>query len=257
MDELKTSEVSPWAERVARLDEPLRSQVAHELGRRVMTIVEGTPVPSIPKEGLAIKELMVKVAGAKPELKQLEPFLDFVVWASIHQGREGCFTVWKFGTQCFAPMLKLRRDAHTFVHMFVGYVIVDFTLGSFRGKASTDNRIREVCGEELARCPEELRPHYRAILAAIGDESALDALPALLKSEVVADWLYAHLFIERMFAKGSPYTDGEISRDNSDYRRPEQGAKVWGALNERILAWWSAHRERMAYDRKTGLWRAD
>lgn len=257
VDDLASSEIAPWVDRVAGLEEGLRGEVIRELGRRTVAAVEAQSQPSLPRDGQVIYAMAVRLAGPKLEPKPLEPFIDFACWAAVHQGREGCFIVWRFGTQCFAPMLKLRKDNHAFIHMFVGYVIADFTLGSFRGKASTDGRIREVCVEALQGCPEDLRPHYRAILAAIGDESALDALPELLHSDLAADWLYAHQLIGRMFERQSPYRDRELGDINIGYRRPDQAQKVWGPLNERILVWWAEHRARMGYDRETGLWRAD
>lgn len=265
VDELAGSEVKAWAEKVKALDAPLRWAVNAELGNRTIALLEDWKSlqlmvllqewqskredgDKVPKELEAIRVILEGSGG------RLEGLTDYMVFAGAHMGHEGFDNVWLIGVKAFPSILKLRRDKHYAEQWYVGKFLVEYVLGSFRGREHSDDKIVEFCQEELTRCPAELRPHYKAILAALGDESCLDAIPTLLKSDAPADWIFGHDLIEKMFAF-APYWPGQLDSIRTVDTSRERASGLWSALNEKTLAWWSKNRSRMIYVKKAGVWR--
>jgi hypothetical protein len=248
VDDLARTDVPAWTERVRGLEESLRLAVKHELGRRAIAIGEQLTDDREPKEFEAIRVLFGKAGG------QLEGFTDFIVWVSAHQGRQGFQTIWGIGVKAFPSVFQLRQDRHYNTSKLIGKLVLEYALGSFRGKAHTDATVVDFCTGELTRCPPELRPHYRSILAALGDKECLDAIPTLLKSKLIADWQYGHWLIEMMFKSAAPYGEFELLHVHGEDTSSDSGGKLWPPVNEKTMTWWKENRGRMTFDPKKVAW---
>lgn len=254
VDDLAGSEVAEWGQRVLKLDRKLRDRVARELSHRATaageSMAEGQLEP--PKEMQAVRWLLERKATL------LGPMIDVVVWSSLHGGRQGMFQIFNLGLKGLPATLKCRRDKHKFVPGMIGYIWADYILGSFRNKLLTDRKVREYFEDELKSCPAEFRPHHEAVLAALGDATRLDALPTLLRSPVLADQQFAHLFLFGMFWEQSPYSKDEISGSpggDMSVSVPHEEEAPWKPIQERALKWWEDHREAMTYDAEAKRWR--
>jgi len=251
VDSLTAAHLKEWAEGVEQLQAPLKAAVRRELARRAVKVREeeepGQPA-TLHKEVEAIRVLTPLPPDPPPA-----DFLDYLVWTAAHRGRDGYEEIWAMGLKAFPSLLKLRRDRHPSVLPTIGIVMSESIVGSRRWRASSDAEIAGRCREELDRCPADCKPHYRAILAALGDDSALDAFPALLKSDLAADQIYGHLLLDGMFSKDSPYADREL---RTLVNRPpgSSPADPWPLLTRRVLAWWDKHHDRLSYDQKVGFW---
>jgi len=250
VDRMPSDDILRWTQGVQDLHDPLKYAVCRELARRAVAAGEAS-TPDHPTQLKEVEAIRLLVSG---EHVPPDSFLEFSVWVSAHQGREGFFTIWKFGAKAFPFVLRLRQDHHDFVAKHYGYLISECVVGSLRGKASTDEANLAFCKEALTRCPPELRPHYRAILAALGDEDSLEVFPVLLKSDQPADQIYAHVMLEGMFPKTSLYLAYEISRLIGASRPGAAGLETWRPLTKRILEWWEKKRDEMRYDETTKSW---
>jgi hypothetical protein len=248
VDSLSADHVIEWVQNVGELTPPVRSAVGRELARRAVAVLEkekdpGEKTGGEPKEVHAIR--LMKEAG---EVAPAD-FVDYDVWAAAHRGRAGFEDIWALGLRAFPAVLKLRGDRHPAVRQAIGALVRDSIVGGRRWRASGDAELAALCNDELPRCPPAHRPHYRAIQATLGDADALDAFPDLLKSDLVGDQVFAHLLLEGMFAKGSPYAGQELKA--VALAQQDDG---WRALSKRALAWWEKNRDRLAYDPKAGFW---
>lgn len=250
VDRLPADNIVGWTQGIQDLQEPVQYAVCRELARRAVREGEA----SSPEHPPGLKEVEAIRLLLSGEHVSPDSFLEFSVWVSAHQGREGFFTIWKFGAKAFPFVLRLRLDHHEAVAKNYGYLISECVVGSLRGKASTDEANQAFCKEALTRCPPELRPHYRAILAALGDEDSLEVFPVLLKSELPQDQAYAHGMLEAMFPKTSPYAPHEIDRLLGASSGGAAGLETWRPLTKRVLEWWDKRRDEMRYDETAKSW---
>lgn len=250
---LSDEQVSLWTDTVHELEPSLRAAVHRELARKAVLVREQDPTDAqepAHKETQAIRLLL----GRSPQ--DAVDFIDYLVWTAAHQGPEGQQHIWTLGLRAFPAVLKLRRDRHPAVRQEVGVLVAESLLGSHRKRSSTDAQILEFCADELTRCPADCRPHYRAIQAALGDRAGLDAFPALLKSPLDTDRIYAHLLLDGMISKGSPYGDRELRAIIAAPPGPSE-PDPWTPLTRRVLGWWEKNGERLAYDAKSATWRLE
>jgi hypothetical protein len=248
VDSLKDEQTSLWADSVEDLEPGLRTAVHLELSRRAVEVSEKDPPDqreAAHKEVQAIRLILVRSPNAAGD------FADFVVWTSAHKGAEGEKALRALGIGAFPAVLKLRRDRHPEVTQGIAVILSQRLIGGRASRVTTDEQIITFCKDELTRCPEDCRPSYRAILATLGDDTALDAFPALLKSEVLADQILAHLLLYGVISKGNPYDETEMRALLST-----AGKKVdlWQAQSRRILGWWEKNLDRLVFDAKTGFW---
>jgi hypothetical protein len=250
---LSEEQVTLWTDGVQDLEPVLRSAVQRELARKAIAVrEEDPPDASEPthKETQAIRLLLARAP------KDAVDFIDYLVWKAAHQGAEGAQQIWSLGLRAFPAVLKLRRDRHPAVREGVGVLVAESLLGSQRKRASTDEQILAFCTDELTRCPADCRPHYHAIQAALGDATALEAFPALLKSPVDTDQVYAHLLLDEMISKGSPYGDREL-RTIITTPPGKRAPEAWTPVTRRILSWWEKSSGRLVYDVKAATWNVE
>ena len=248
VDSLSAAHLKEWTEGVEEAQPGLKSAVKRELARRAIAVSEADeadkPAP-LHKEVEAIRMLTPLPPDPAPA-----EFIDYTVWAAAHQGRGSFDAVWALGPKALPSILKLRNDKHPLVLQAVGYLVAEYVGGSQRWKSAGDEAVTGFCTAELTRCPEDCKPHYRALLAAMGTVESLDAFPTLLKAQAVGDQIAAHLVTEAMFAAGSPYAQQELKK----YALGKPQDDVWRALSQRALEWWEKNRDRLSYDAKLRFW---
>jgi len=251
VDELSGTDMVEWTTHVRALEEPLRLAVNQEVARRAIVVCENaTTVEEVDnaKEMNAALLLVQKADG------RLDGLTDFIVFVSAHQGHSGFDVIYGIGVKAFPSILKLRQDRHHGVSKVVGKLLVEYVLGSFRHRGHSDAAVKAFCTEEAARCPHELQPHYHALLAALGDPGALEAIPQLLNSDVVPDWDYAHRLAETMFRKAPPLGYDELRHVRDENTSTVQGRNLWPPLNQKLQEWWRQNRDRMVYLEKQERW---
>jgi hypothetical protein len=248
VDSLTDEQVSLWTDSISDLEPTVRSAVHRELAGRACTVREKDPPDAsdpVHKETQAIRLIL----GRSP--KAAADFVDFLVWTSAHKGALGEQEIFGLGIRAFPSLLKLRRDRHSEVSQRTAVLLSQRLSGGRQTRVSSDEQIQAFCKEELTRCPEDCRPHYRAILAALGQEEELAAFPALLRSEVLMDQIVAHLLLYGMLNKGTPYTEAAMKAlVATTGKQPE----LWHSLSARILDWWERSRGQLAFDAATGYW---
>jgi hypothetical protein len=247
VDSLKDEQATLWCDSVKDLEPGLRTAVHLELTRRAVEVREQDPPGPEPshKEVQAIRLLLVRSPESSGD------FADFLVWSSAHKGAEGEKAIRSLGIGAFPSVLKLRGDRHPEVSQGIAVILSQRLIGGRASRVSTDEQIVTFCKDELTRCPEDCRPSYRAILATLGDEMALDAFPALLKSEVLADQILGHLLLYGVISKGNPYTETEMRALLSTSGKERD---LWQSQSRRILEWWEKHHDRLVFDANTGFW---
>jgi hypothetical protein len=251
VDSLSDEQVSLWADSVSDLEPALRAAVHRELARRAVAVREKDP-PDQPepahKETQAIRLLLNR------NTKDAADFVDFLVWSSAHKGPEGEQSIRSLGIRAFPSLLKLRRDHHPEVSQRIAVLLSQRVAGGRKSRVTSDEQITAFCREELTRCPEDDRPHYRAILAALGEAEGLDAFPTLLRSEVLVDQIVAHLLLYGMMSKGTPYSEATMKAlVATTGKRPE----LWQSMNELVLDWWQRNHDRLSFDPATGYWNVE
>jgi len=250
VESLKDEQATLWCDSVKDLEPGLRTAVHLELTRRAVEAREKDPPGPEPshKEVQAIRLLLVRTPESAGD------FADFLVWSAAHKGAEGEKAIRALGIGAFPSVLKLRHDRHPEVSQGIAVILSQRLIGGRASRVSTDEQIITFCKDELTRCPEDCRPSYRAILATLGDDEALDAFPALLKSNVLADQILGHLLLYGVISKGNPYTEAAMK---ALVATPGQQPELWQALSKRILGWWEQHHGRLVFDAKVGFWNAE